>query len=75
MSDGGRKAHSVKHRSAADDDDIAAAVELGRVHALQHPLQDVDVVLDRLAARNELNVARQREPIRTRFEQLPDLLL
>ncbi len=52
----------VEHRAAADDDDVAPPVEVGGVEDLEHPLEDVDVVLDDLAARDDLHVAGQLDP-------------
>ncbi len=58
-----READGVEHRPAADHHDVAPPVEPRGVEDLEHPLQDVDVVLDRLATGGDLDVARPLDPV------------
>ena len=58
MRDRRREADRVEHRASADHHDVRASVQVGRVEDLEHALQDVDIVLDRLAAHDDLNVTR-----------------
>jgi hypothetical protein len=60
VSDGRRKPDGVQDRSTADDDDIAAAIEVRGVKDLQHPFENVNVILDDFAPRHDLNVSRRR---------------
>lgn len=63
MGDGSGETDGIEDGAAADDDDVAASVEVGRMNALEHPLDDVDVVLDGLAAGDCLDVARHGEAV------------
>src|SRR5205823_10814345 len=57
MRDRRREADRVEHRAAADDDDVTAPIEVGRLELLEHVFEQMNVVLDRLAAGDDLDRA------------------
>ena len=67
----GREPDGVEHGPAADHDHVTAAVEVGRVNALEHPLEQVNIVLDRLPAGNHLNVAGHPDAVPVRPHEGP----
>ena len=73
MRDRGGKTDRVQDRAAADDHDVAAPIQIRGVKDLQHPLQQLDVVLDLLAAGNDLNAASRLNPLAMPGEKLLDL--
>jgi hypothetical protein len=63
MSDRGGKTDCIQDRAAANDDHVAAAIEVCVINALEHSLDNVDVVLNVFAARDRLHVAWRMKPV------------
>ncbi len=73
VGDGGGKADRVQHRSAPNHNHVTAAVQVRGAKDLQHPLQHMNVVLDRLAARDPLDVAHPRHAVGVFVAETADL--
>ncbi len=63
MSDRGSESYGVQYRPAADRDDVTASVQIRYVKDLQHPFQDVNVVLDFFATGDKLDVANASKAV------------
>ena len=63
MSDRSREADGVKDGSTTDHDHVTATVEVRMIHALEDPLENVNVVLDGLSAGNQLDVSGAAETV------------
>ncbi len=58
VSDCRRETNGVQHGTATDGYDIAAAIQICVIEALEHAFDDVDVVFDLFPTRQNLNIPR-----------------
>ena len=75
MCDSSCESHGVQDRTTTNDHDVTAPVKVGHVEDLQHFLQDLDVVLDFLSTRYELDVSHTLDAVRVSSRQLLELEL
>ena len=57
MSNPSCKADRIQDSSATNDDDITATIEIRVVEALEHPFDDVDIILNIFTTRYGLDVS------------------
>lgn len=57
MSNRGRESNGVQNCSAANHNHIAATIEIGFMKDFQHPLNDMNVILDGFAPWNNLEIS------------------
>ena len=63
MRDCCRKADRIQHRTATDDDDVTATIHVRFVKDLEHPFQNMYVILHGLATGHDLRIADDQKSL------------